>query len=119
MDSRSGTDSAGIWSARCLDLAVDITISSPRSIGIILECFSGVRRMKNQHVVVNLHIDRPLVVHVESERRPLAGNMNILLRYGNTEFGCFSKDIHSNGVNCLPRSAGIFHLLANVIVEFE
>src|SRR5207237_7986257 len=67
MESASGTDSAGIQSRRSFDFATDMTISSPRSIGSILEYVSGFLRVEHQLVLVNSEVDRQTVFKVHRE----------------------------------------------------
>src|SRR2546425_269794 len=63
-ESARGTGSAGILSSRSFDLATDMTISSPRSIGSILEYFSGLGGVEDQLVAVHFHVYRPVILHL-------------------------------------------------------
>src|SRR5262249_49287157 len=89
MQSVNDTDSAAIQSARSFDCAVVMTISSPRSIGSILEQLSRLRYMESEVVTVNLEIYRPSVVHLESERGAAFRDAYVVLRQINSEFFCF------------------------------
>src|SRR5438477_6948478 len=77
IDSSSGADSVGIRSGRSFALAVDMTISSPRSIGSILEYFSVLGNVEYQLMLVNPQIDRPVILDLKRERGSAAGNQNI------------------------------------------
>src|SRR5437588_11142981 len=77
MLSTSGTASAGIQSGRSFAFAVDRIISSPRSIGSILENFSGLGDMKHEIVLVDAQIYRPAIVKFNVQRRPALGHMDI------------------------------------------
>src|SRR3954462_5072760 len=67
-ESESATGSAGIQSGRSFDFAIDITISRPRSIGSILEQFSGFGCVEDQILLVRAHVDGPVIFEIERER---------------------------------------------------
>ena len=60
-ESASATDLAGILSGRSFALAADMTISNPRSMGSILENFSGFGSVEDELVTVDSQVYRPVV----------------------------------------------------------
>src|SRR5262245_56926702 len=119
MQSTSATDSAAIQSGRSFAFAVDMTISSPRSMGSILKYFAGFRRVENQFVLVDLHIDGPVVFHLKRERWPTLCDANVVLRYRNSEFRRFLKDVPAKRFSSFSRTRRVFDFLANKVIELK
>src|SRR5438552_15278672 len=119
IESSRGTGSAGIQSGRSFAWAVDMTISSPRSIGSIFEYLSQLRRVEDQLVTIDPHIDRPVIFHLKRERRSTARDPNVARRDRNAQLFGFLNDVRPKRVCRLSRARGVFHFLTDEIVELE
>src|SRR5262245_18549232 len=96
-----------------------MTISSPRSIGSILEQLSRLRNSESEVVFINLEIDRPAIIDFHSERRASLSNANVVLRERDAEFFALRNNVAAQNVDSLPRRRGELYILADRVVELE
>jgi hypothetical protein len=75
--------------------------------------------MENEHVLVQLHVYRPVILKLERERRATPRDMNVFRANLNSKFVPLLNDIGPDYVRCFSIRYGERYFLVNEIVVLE
>src|ERR1041385_3561434 len=118
-ESARATASADIRSGRSFDFATDITISSPRSIGSIIEQRARLGRMENELLAVHAHVYGPVILEFDRESRTATNDADVFGIDVDAEFVSLLNNFRSQLFRSFPICYGKNNFLVNEIVVLK